>query len=78
MTGRNPVSDSCISKAAERVELDGQQHTGFLVMISPTRCLPDHEQANTRLFRLQRLDVLVQISDPQLHFRAMALAHAPE
>jgi hypothetical protein len=36
MTGRIPVSVSCISRAAERVELDGRQHTGFLVIISLT------------------------------------------
>jgi hypothetical protein len=36
MTGTIPVSVSCISSAADSVELDGQQHTGFLVMISLT------------------------------------------
>jgi hypothetical protein len=36
MTGRIPVSVSCISRAAERVELDGRQHAGFLVIISLT------------------------------------------
>src|SRR5271169_1073385 len=47
MTGRTPVSVSCISKAAESVELDGQQHTGFLVMTSLTfiDASPDHNQA---------------------------------
>jgi hypothetical protein len=36
MTGTIPVSVSRISRVAERFELDGQQHTGFLVMISLT------------------------------------------
>src|ERR1039458_7976182 len=47
MTGRIPVSVSCISRAAERVELDGKQHTVFLVMISVTfiKASPNREQA---------------------------------
>lgn len=81
MTGRIPASLSCISRAAERVELDGQQHTGFLVIISLTFMATTSrisKQDRFRLSGLQGFDVLVQVTDPQLYFGGVSLAHAPE
>jgi hypothetical protein len=47
MTGTTPVSASCISRAAKRVELDGQQRTRCFVMISLT-FIPTSPNQNRR------------------------------